>query len=763
MMKVQEISYNERFKRDWIDLVITRLGLDRSKYESFLSDVFDNHNMNTTNYVYNDFTHSTMKIDSKKFWYETPNDVIYNENGVMMWKTKKKESLVKIILAQNINVRQVFKKLKNKADSVGDKINFDKYKTFESLCKLMINGYYGLSGYIAGSFYELSCADSTTTGARNIIAVASLTNELLGKGFRNYTVSAHMRIIEAAENDYNKIQGKYTLPTVTVDQVLRHMLGQYYDGYYMKTMLTQKLESLPSELLSYLYIKNNFTEFCKVPEVKAELEKGISYLVKDNCITIDDATGAKWINPYKHDGVKDSVKVLGEMITELAFGFHYYEGDYVNQVYQPTMVDIVSNIKRRKIGGMDTDSNITVLQQEKEFMLDYFKDIIGDKVNDEEFTECSLVLFITTMYLACIKRGLLEYTLAIGIDEQLSKEYIDLECEMVMRNMQLTVNKKNYVFTTEEKDYAIKKSTGVRGLKFIKSDSNSSMSSMVEEDVFGKILVDQSKLNYGELVMGIHKNTESVINMLKTPEFITEKKTVLKIADTTDIRFGDNRYKACRLWNKLYPDQEIELPGSFGMIRLSITKETLEDMATRRPAVYKIFRDHAEEMFKFKVINAMITKLDKIYDEDNKDHYKVIKIIKGSSDECKTIIKTICRMVYHKYKKDQFHEGLYETVWNKVMNNNLSKQDLAVIKSVLGIGVKFNESIHIAKNIDRLAVPLDINSVPEFISDNDYGILNIEIASEYEMLLSPLINTMSIAVPKTKTKKSVITSMLQTF
>ena len=410
-----------------------------------------------------------------------------------------------------------------------------------------------------------------------------------------------------------------------------------------------------------------------------------------------------------------------------------------------------------------TDSNITVLQQEKEFMLDYFKDIIGDKVNDEEFTECSLVLFITTMYLACIKRGLLEYTLAIGIDEQLSKEYIDLECEMVMRNMQLTVNKKNYVFTTEEKDYAIKKSTGVRGLKFIKSDSNSSMSSMVEEDVFGKILVDQSKLNYGELVMGIHKNTESVINMLKTPEFITEKKTVLKIADTTDIRFGDNRYKACRLWNKLYPDQEIELPGSFGMIRLNITKETLEDMATRRPAVYKIFRDHAEEMFKFKVINAMITKLDKIYDEDNKDHYKVIKIIKGSSDECKTIIKTICRMVYHKYKKDQFHEGLYETVWNKVMNNNLSKQDLAVIKSVLGIGVKFNESIHITKNIDRLAVPLDINSVPEFISDNDYGILNIEIASEYEMLLSPLINTMSIAVPKTKTKKSVITSMLQTF
>lgn len=758
-----QVSYNERFKKDWIDLVVNRLGLERGKYEDFLSKTFDDYNIETNTQIYNSFTHDTTSVDSKKFWYESPKDVIYGENGVMMWKTEKKESLVKVILSQNINVRQVFKKLKNKADSVGDKVNFDKYKTFESLCKLMINGYYGLSGYIAGAFFLLDAADLCTTGARNIIAVASLTNELLGKGFRNYSISAHMRIIEAAEEEYPKIQGKYTLPKVTTDQVLRHMLGQYYDNYYMKTMLTHKLESLSPEIHSFLYIKNNFTEFCKVPEVKVELEKAIGYLIKDNCIDIDESTGAKWINPYKHSGVKDSVKVLGEMITELAFGFHYYEGDYVNQVYQPTMVDIVSNIKRRKIGGMDTDSNITVLQQEKEFMLDYFKDIIGDKKDDEEFRECSLVLFITTMYLACIKRGLLEYTLAIGIDEQLSREYIDLECEMVMRNMQLTVNKKNYVFTTEEKDYAIKKSNGIRGLKFIKSDSNSSMSSMVEEDVFGKILIDQDKLNYGDLVMGIHKNTQSVIDMLKTPEFITEKKTVLKIADTTDIRFGDNRYKACRLWNKLFPDQEIELPGSFGMIRLNVNKDTLDLMRIKRPEVYKVFRDHAEEMFKFKIINAMISKLDKIYDEDHKDHYKTIKLIRSSSNECKTIIKTICKMVYHKYKKDQFHEGLYETVWNKVMNNNLSKQDLSVIKTVLGIGVKFNEAIHIPKNIDRLAVPLDINSVPPFISDNDYGILDVEIASEYEMLLSPLINTMSISVPKTKTKKCVMTSMLQVF
>lgn len=602
-----------------------------------------------------------------------------------------------------------------------------------------------------------------TAGARNIIAVASITNELLGKGFRNYDISAHMKIIEAAVHDYPKIKGKYTLPRVTIDQVLRHMLGKYYDDYYMKTSLINKLNTLPEEIHSYLYIKNNFTEFCKVPEVKAVLERAIKNLTVHNCIDVDAATGARWINPYKHSLVKDDVKLLGDMIKELAFGFHYYEGDYVNKVYQPTMVDIVSNISRRKISGMDTDSNITVIQQEKEFMLDYFKDVIGDKVNDDEFCECTLVLFITTMYLACIKRALLEYTVAIGIDKQLSEEYIDLECEMVMRHMQLTVNKKNYIFKTMEKDYTMKTSNGVRGLKFIKSDSNSNMSAMVEEDVFGKILVDQDKLNYGDLIMGIHCNTESVINMLKTPEFITEKKTVMKIADTTDIRFGDTRYKACRLWDKLYPDQEIELPGSFGMIRLKITKEVIEHLKSKRPEVFKVIRDHAEEMYKFKIINAMIGKIEKIYDSEDPHHYKLIKMIKSSSDDCKIIIKTICKMIHHKYFKDKYYEGLYETCMNKISNNGLGKADLQVIKSVLGLGVLFNEDRHIMANIDRLAVPLDINFVPEFISDNNYEILDVEIASEYELLLSPLLNTMSLVVPKTKTKKSVLTSMLQVF
>lgn len=133
-------TYNEMFKRDWINFAIERLGLEKGRYEEFLSNVYDNSIIETNTRIYNSFTHDSFDMGSKEFWYTTPKDVIYGENGVMMWKTNKKESLVKVILAQNINVRQVFKKLKNHADSIGDKVNFDKYKTFEALCKLMING-----------------------------------------------------------------------------------------------------------------------------------------------------------------------------------------------------------------------------------------------------------------------------------------------------------------------------------------------------------------------------------------------------------------------------------------------------------------------------------------------------------------------------------------------------------------------------------------------------------------------------------------------
>lgn len=755
--------YLEKFKNDWVNVAMQRLGLTSNIDRDELEKIFDQAYRNTSIGIYNTFTHERSKIPSLSFWYNMPEDVIFNENGVLMWRTCKKESLVKVIISQKIALRQVFKKLKNKCDSEGDKIGFDKYKTLEALCKLMINGFYGLSGYVAGAFFELSCADTTTCGARNIIAVASLTNELLGSGFRNYTISAHMKIIEAAVHDYPAIKGKYTLPEVTVDQVARHMLGEHYDGYYALTVLKQRLGVLDKEVLSFLYIKNNFTEFCKIPEVAEVLKKALKGLTTSNGIDTDETTGVRFINPYKHKPVKDEVRQLEEMIKELAFGFHYYEGDYVNRVYQPTMVDIVSNMKRRKIGAMDTDSNVTVLQQEKEFLLDYFSDVIGDKVNDDEFTECSLVLFITTLYLACIKRGLLEYTVSIGIDKALSEQYVDLECEMVMRNLQLTVNKKNYIFQTMEKDYIMKNSTGVRGLKFIKSDSNSSMSEMVESDVFGKILVDQDKIDYADIIMSIHSNTASVIDMLRTPEFITEKKTVLKIADTTDLRFGDPRYKACRLWDKLYPEQKIELPGSFGMIKLKITKEILGDLEMKFPKVFKIMYNHAEETFKFKKVNSLFGKLDKIYDDDNPKHWEVMKTIKTGSPKAKQVLRQICKLVYNKYQKDKFHEGLYEKIVNIIQSAGLDKNEFNFIKKLTGFGVEFNPARHIPSNIDRLALPIDINEVPSFISYNNFNILDIEIASEYEMLLSPLINTLSITSPKTKTKKAVITSMLQTF
>lgn len=213
-----------------------------------------------------------------------------------------------------------------------------------------------VSGYSANSAYNLDCSSTCTCGGRNIIAVASITNELLGLGFRHYQLPAHLKIIEAVkETDSDDICARYTLPQVDTETIVKHMLLSHYDNYYQISTLRSVIDKLTDNQKRVLYLKNNFPEFIKVKEVKEVINRLIENTREDNMIEEIDLGGkmAKIVNPYKNAKTKDDIKLLGDMVKEIAFGFHFYEGDWVDGEYQETMVDIVENIYRDKIGGMD--------------------------------------------------------------------------------------------------------------------------------------------------------------------------------------------------------------------------------------------------------------------------------------------------------------------------------------------------------------------------------------------------------------------------
>lgn len=413
-----------------------------------------------------------------------------------------------------------------------------------------------------------------------------------------------------------------------------------------------------------------------------------------------------------------------------------------------------------------TDSAVTVTYHDKIQLLDMFEKEIGDKKNDYVFTEGALPMLLMTVYLAAVKLALREYAHAINIDPELVP-MIDLECEIVMEQEHLSISKKNYAFITVVKDFILKMGKmETRGFKFKKSDANADIAEQVEDDVYNKIMCKVSELDYKNLINHVHKITSDTANMIKTDDFIINKKSIVKVGDVDDISWGDTRMKAVRLWDRLFPETPVELPGAFGIIRVKLDDDIVDHYKVNKPDVYRKMYYHCEELYKYGVQNKVINKVAKILDSEDDDNIVLVSTIRDTfSESAKVAMRKICSLVGTKYSDRDPNQGLYDDIMKLIEDETyLSDKDISTIKKLFGITSKgFVPDDEIVKSIDRIAVPIDINSVPDILKEDDYRIIDIEACSEYEHLLAPLLNTTSLSVIKNKSKNAVITSVLQVF
>lgn len=426
-----------------------------------------------------------------------------------------------------------------------------------------------------------------------------------------------------------------------------------------------------------------------------------------------------------------------------------------------------------------TDSNITTLIKDKYQILEEYKDIIGDKKDDPIFTEVTLVLIIMTMYVYCIQRGLREYATSIGVAERLLFN-IDLECEIVIEQDHLTVSKKNYILRNLVKDFMLKLGgLSTKGIKIKKSDSNIAAASEAESDISNYLMQPIGKLRYGAFINKIYNHTDKMVSDMKTDGFIIDRKTKVKIQDPDETSWGDSRMKAVRLWDKMFPDLPIEIPGAFGIIRLSLSEELLEEYKEKYPEEYKIIYKHGLELIQYKVVNKFGGRVEiimygndedsddddeedeDISTKDNADKDDLIRTIREQNTTVKNAIKSIIGVLNGKWDKKKFNPEHFTKITGIL--NSLSETDKKTVNKIFGVANNVDIHKFIASNVNRIAVPIDINTVPDFLKRNNYEVMDIEAASEYEHLLSPLMFGMSIQTPKNKSKNGVITNILRTF
>lgn len=742
------LSNKEHFKQDWIKQANMITGIDKEKLES----IFNNHYKDGFIEIMNSVYFDTVKYNAVDFYYNSQNNLILNENGVCIHSYKNKPSITGWTLINGMGVRQIWKRAKNNSANIGDKIKENKHANLESKVKVKLNGFYGLGGFVKAYIYNIDIADTVTTSGRNIIAVVSIINELLGNGYRYYVIQAHLALINAVlECNYDEICEKYQLPDVDIDTVIKFMLGYHYDNYYAMSFLKSRLESMPYNALKVLYMRNNLTKVLELPSIKEHLKTLLEASKIDNLIV--EVNGGEMINPAKHERTKELLASLCKDITELTYGFYYYAGDYLEGTYMPTMVDIVQNMHRNNISLADTDSNVTVLSNDRKHIMELFPDIFKDA--SPLLANNVVILILMNIYLGNIKLGLKNYAKAKGIDDSLIP-YIDLECEMVMDQIHLASGKKAYTYNYSIKDFMRRDSFAVKGLGFIKSDQNPMISEQVAKIVKNDIMKSMSEFDYKSVLNKIRETADEVFDMVTSKKFLLDGKTVLKTKDNTLI-WSDHRIKAVRLWNRLYPDNIIEVPGSFGVAKLNFDKENLMKFESEQPDTFNKLCDQTWELIVWKALRSIVTKTEKFKEgkeseTDKKNMYKV------SNSDKKELFK-----IYQSAKAltDANEFNLQEGVDLIRQIDKMETKD--EIYNVFGIDVTFDPYIDIPESIDKIALPMDISEYPLILEWNKFAFVDRTIATEFEHKLGQVVTTMGIMCPLNKNGKIMTTSILTVF
>ena len=187
---------------------------------------------------------------------------------------------------------------------------------------------------------------------------------------------------------------------------------------------------------------------------------------------------------------------------------------------------------------------------------------------------------------------------------------------------------------------------------------------------------------------------------------------------------GESRIKACRLYKALY-DEDIQLPGSFLVAKLKFD-DSEEELKENYPKEYDILVKESLRRTKIANItsmeNRLETKKEEITGYDILDFGKVVdKINKSESiDEIKNFLK------------------------EKRKENKLFKILSPSTKTVK------------IKDINRIALPLDSEEVPEFITEY----INSDDLVIFENLASVIVKGIGIETVRNTGKQEIITNVV---
>lgn len=507
---------------------------------------------------------------------------ILTESGVMYKQHSQQINPISDLLWKWKAERGQLKKKALQAFEAGDMTTNAIYDLGQGNKKVNMNSYYGASGLKTAVMFNLYNAESVTLKGQRIISSSdTCMDAFLSNNTPFMYLEEFFTYIQRVERE------EYTIDIIGLHKdcdykpMVKDVAIKLYESFHENIRgilsvdeISEILSRVSTENLYKLYYKNNLYAALMLDDVQTVLKKILDKLNLWNRECEDNF----FIDPNKApECVKQELDDLYTYLSELVLYKYMAVGRVGRLKHEP----------RASVVTIDTDSNMINVDP---FYL-FVRYVIqrGDILDfDPNIFRFNVVNIISCVLTKIINDVMYKFTITSNIEDHEFRLLINMKNEFLFKKFLTTEAKKNYVGLTELKEGKRPKvpKMSIMGLQIKKSSVNANVRDQLS-DILENDIMRSEEIIVPEILDKITLVEDSISESLRHGERKYCSPAKVKGAKAYANPMTQAGYRGMLLWNTLYEDNKIEVPGKVAMIKLNITKPAdFERLKEEAPEIY---------------------------------------------------------------------------------------------------------------------------------------------------------------------------------
>lgn len=517
------------------------------------------------------------------------------------------------ILHGKLVERKVMKKEMFKFASAAEKSNSKEEKEFNNYmaakknlaqgrCKVIANSEYGASGLSSSWFFNMACASATTARGQALISTAfNAFEDFMSDNVKFTMMDECLMFINNIVKEKRSKSDKKWVEDIKKHELVTRLRLKFLDEDVCDINIIEKIvDNLSQEDRNRVYYKCNLYEFIRRSKKANQLLRNI---INENVEFVDPMDPPKAIE-------KDLDK-----FSEAVLEYVHYNYPTINRTLR------LKTHTRETVIVIDTDSNFLNLAPWVEFcssLLDekYIRvhrrkkvngryiissrdhlDSVETKLDERKiFRQIYTIIHIITLM---IRRVLVRFQERANMIPDSHGE-TNMKNEFLYMSLLTTPAKKHYQGMVKVQEGVVFENPkmDIKGMEYLKpsvagKSTRDFILNLVKKDI---LLAKDQTPDIGKILNKLDKFEEDIEKSVLNGEDKYIKTANIKSEDAYANPLSIGPFKAAYVWNHLYPDKEIELPGLAYLLKVNLEKpKDFAKLSVDEPLIFsklmELFKD----------------------------------------------------------------------------------------------------------------------------------------------------------------------------